>query len=310
VPGYVNIRSIPSTDGEILGKIYQGSVAEILEVAGENQDWFKITSGSVEGYIKSDFFLSGQDAVASIDEYVKRYAQVQVTMLNVRREATTDSECLGYLELNEKAPIYEVGEEWVRIKYNDKQQGYVAAKYVVIVEEFSYAISIEEEQAELRRVQELEARKKAAEQAAREAEAAKQKAAEPIVVNTQYETVDELREAIVTFALQYVGGPYKSGGNSLTNGTDCSGFTSLIYAQFGYSLSRTPGGQYSGNGRSIDLANAKRGDIICYGSGTNCTHVAIYLGDNQIVHAANKRRGICVSSVNMEPIIGIKSIVE
>lgn len=304
VPGYVNIRSMPSTDGEILGKIYQGAVAEVIELSGENMDWFHITSGSVEGYIKASFFISGDEAVDAIDDYVKRYATVNVSTLNVRKGPSKESEALGYLSEGEKAVLLEDCGEWLRIQYKGKEEGYVASKYAMISEEFQYAISIEEERKEQQRLKELEERKKAA-----AAAAIKEEEKHIAPVNTNYATTDELRNAIVDYALQFVGGPYKSGGNSLTKGTDCSGFTMLIYAEFGYTLSRTPTGQMK-DGKSVSLENIEKGDVICYGKNGKCTHVGIYIGDGKIVHAANKRSGICTSSTNMEPILGVRRIFE
>ncbi len=305
VPGYVNVRSLPSTDGEILGKIYQGSVAEVLELAGENMDWFHISSGSVEGYIKASFFLSGDDAVAAIDDYVQRIARVDISVLNVRKDPSTKQDAVGYLCEGEKVNVLEDCGEWLRVKYRDMEQCYIASKYVTVTEEFRYAVSMEEERLELQRQKELELRK-AAQKAMEEA----QKPSEKPAAAANYADMDELRDAIVTYALQFVGNPYKSGGNSLTGGTDCSGFTMLIYAEFGYILGRTPTGQMNSDGRSISLADARKGDVICYGSNGKCTHVGIYIGDNQIVHAANKRRGICTSSVDMEPILDVKRIID
>lgn len=304
VPGYVNVRSLPSTDGEILGKIYQGAVAEVIELSGENMDWFHITSGSVEGYIKASYFLSGDDAVDAIDDYVKRYATVNVSVLNVRKSPSKESDAIGYFSEGEKTVLLENLGEWLRVQYKSNEEGYIASKYAVITEEFQYAISIEEERAEQQRLKELEERKKAA-----AAKAIKEEEKHVAPVNTNYATTDELRDAMVEYALQFVGGPYKSGGNSLTKGTDCSGFTMLIYAEFGYTLSRTPSGQM-GDGKSVSLENIAKGDIICYGKNGKCTHVGMYIGDGKIVHAANKRSGICTSSTNMEPILGVRRIFE
>ena len=96
--------------------------------------------------------------------------------------------------------------------------------------------------------------------------------------------------AIADYATQFVGNPYVWGGTSLTNGADCSGFTQSVYAQFGYSLPRTSYEQQNW-GTEVSYADAQPGDLICYGG-----HVAIYMGNGQIVHASNSRDGIKISN--------------
>ena len=94
---------------------------------------------------------------------------------------------------------------------------------------------------------------------------------------------------IVNFATQFVGNPYVWGGTSLTNGADCSGFVQSVYSNFGIDLPRTSYEQeYAGY--EVSYSDAQPGDLICYGS-----HVAIYMGDGQIVHASNSRDGIKIS---------------
>lgn len=87
--------------------------------------------------------------------------------------------------------------------------------------------------------------------------------------------------AVVNYACQFVGNPYVYGGNSLTNGTDCSGFIKLVYAHFGVSLPRDSSSMRS-VGRAVPYSQAMPGDIICYSG-----HVALYMGGGQIVHASN-----------------------
>ncbi len=87
--------------------------------------------------------------------------------------------------------------------------------------------------------------------------------------------------AVVNYACQFVGNPYVYGGNSLTNGTDCSGFIKLVYGHFGVSLPRSSGAMQS-VGRAVPYSQAMPGDIICYSG-----HVALYMGGGQIVHASN-----------------------
>lgn len=307
VNNYVNVRSMPSTEGEIVGKIYSGAVAEVLATAGDNNDWFQIVSGNVEGYIKSEYFLYGEEAAAVMDEYVTKYAEVQVTRLNVRKDSSTDSKRIGYVDEGEKLKIVEDCGDWQKVSYTNGKEGYVASEYVLVLEEYTYAKTLEEERAEIAARKELEERQKASEQ----------KAPEEVILqapppNTNYATNTELRTAIVNYALGYVGGKYVSGGTSLATGTDCSGFTCFIYADYGYSISRTPEGQYSGAGKAIDYSQIQPGDIVCYSSngGKSCTHVAMYIGDGQVVHAANRRKGVITSKVDYEPIIGVRNVID
>ena len=112
--------------------------------------------------------------------------------------------------------------------------------------------------------------------------------------------------------MQYLGNRYVHGGSSLSGGTDCSGFTCFIYAEFGYSISRTPGGQYSGAGQNISSEELQPGDIVCYSSneGKSCTHVGLYIGDGQIIHSANSRKGAIISAVDYSPIIGMTNVID
>lgn len=306
VNDYVNVRSTPGTDGEILGKIYDGAVAQILNTAGENNDWFQIVSGNVEGYIKAEFFIYGEAAAAVVDEYVTRYALVQADRLNVRKEPDIEAKRIGYVDFEEKVKLLEDCGDWLKVQYTEDTDGYVAAQYVTIAEEFIYAKSIEEERAELEAQRELAARQDISEQTAPENTIS----VEP--PQTDYATNSELRAAIVEYAMQYLGNVYIHGGQSLSEGTDCSGFTCYIYKEFGYSISRTPSGQLSSAGRSIDYSEIQPGDIICYTSngGKSCTHVGLYIGDGQIIHAANSRKGVIISDADYSTIMGVKNVID
>ncbi|MCM1120541.1 MAG: C40 family peptidase [bacterium] len=305
VSNYVNVRQEPNTDSAVLGKIYDGAVAQVLEVAGEEQDWFHVVSGSVEGYIKAEYFLYGEAAAEAVDNYVTRYATVDANRLNVRQEQSTDSKRIGYIDHGEKVKLLENLGDWILVQYTDDRTGYVAAEYVTVSEEFIYAKSIEEERAEQAARRELEARMAAEEQHAPES-------VENVPLtppDTTYTSNEELRKSIVDYAMQYLGYPYVHGGRSLATGTDCSGFTCYIYAEFGYSIGRTPSGQYKSDGRSIDYSEIQPGDIICYGK-SKCTHVAMYIGDGQIIHAANSRKGVVIYDADYDTIMGVKNIID
>lgn len=303
VTDYVNVRSLPSTDGEIVGKIYNGSVAQVLATAGDNDDWFQIISGDVEGFIKAEYFLYGEEAEAVIDQYVTYYATVLADRLNVREEQSADSRRIGYIDNGENVKVVEDCGDWLKVQYTDSKQGYVSAEYVSVHEEFVYAKSIEEERREEAERQALAARAKEAEQSTPEV------IGDITFPTNQYTSNEELRTAIVDYAMQYLGNKYVHGGRSLASGTDCSGFTCYIYKDFGYSLSRTPGGQYSTNGRSVSYDEIQPGDIICYGK-SKCTHVGLYIGDGQIIHSANSRKGVIISAADYDNILAIKNVID
>lgn len=305
VSNYVNVRSLPNTDSDIVGKIYNGAVAQVLSVAGEENDWFQIISGNVEGYIKAEFFLYGDAAAEVIDQYVTRYANVIADRLNVREQPSTESKRIGYIDNGEKVQLLENQGEWLRVQYTDGKEGYVSAQYVTISEEFVYGKTLEEEAKEQEERKILEERENVTEQEV--AEDVTIVVTEPVGT---YSSNAELRSSIVNYAMQFLGNRYVHGGSSLVTGTDCSGFTSLIYKEFGYSLSRTPSGQLSSNGRSIDYSQIQPGDIICYGKGGKCTHVALYIGNGQIIHSANSRKGVVIYQADYDTMIGIKNVID
>ena len=105
------------------------------------------------------------------------------------------------------------------------------------------------------------------------------------------------RDAVVAYAKQFVGNPYVYGGTSLTKGADCSGFVMRVYEKFGISTSRISRDQ-ANDGTEIPISQIKPGDLVFYSSGGDINHVAIYIGDGQIIHAANKQLGIRIGSMN------------
>ncbi|MCR4643376.1 MAG: C40 family peptidase [Lachnospiraceae bacterium] len=111
-------------------------------------------------------------------------------------------------------------------------------------------------------------------------------------------------QQVADFACQFIGGPYKYGGCSLTEGADCSGFVMAVYAHFGVSLPHSSTSD-RGVGRHVDggLTGAVPGDIICYGG-----HVGIYIGNGQIVHAFNSRKGIVTTNADYDTVLEVRRI--
>ena len=110
------------------------------------------------------------------------------------------------------------------------------------------------------------------------------------------------REA-AAYGCQFIGNPYVFGGTSLTNGTDCSGFTQGVYAHFGIRIPRDSTSQrFCGTG--VDYSQAQPGDLICYAG-----HVALYIGNGQIVHASSERTGIKISPATYRTILAVRRVV-
>lgn len=300
VRDYVNVRSIPSEQGEILGKLYDGSVGTFI---AEENGWYKITSGSVTGYVKAEYCVTGEEAVALAKEVGTRLATVTTTTLYVRKEPTTESPVISMVPEGEDFLVLEETEGWVKINV-EEGDGWVSKDYVDIQTEFVEAESKEEEAARL--AKEAEERRKAQEAArASQAAGASTQASPAVTQQTTYAVGEgsELGVAVAEYALQFVGNPYVYGGTSLTNGADCSGFVMSVYANFGVSLPHSSKSDRS-QGSAVDgLANAQPGDLICYSG-----HVALYIGNGQIVHASNSRTGIIVSNADYKKILAIRRI--
>ena len=303
VNDYVNVRSIPSEEGEILGKLYDKSVGEFIS---EQDGWYEIESGSVTGFVKAEYCVTGEDAVSLAREVGTRIGTVNTTTLKVREEPGMDAVVLGLVPIGDELIVTEEIGDWVKVDI-EEGFGYVSIDYVELSTEFVKAESKAEEEARLARE---EAERKAAQEAARKAAAKKSSSSSSGSSNHNVQAPvitsgsgSEMGSAVANFACQFVGNPYVYGGTSLINGADCSGFVMSVYNNFGVSLPHSSAADRS-VGSSVDgLANAQPGDIVCYSG-----HVGIYVGDGKIVHASTSKTGIIISNANYRSVLSVRRI--
>ena len=280
VNDYVNVRSMPSEEGEVLGKLYNESAGSVEE---EVDGWFKITSGSVTGYVKKEYVVTGDDAETLAEEVGSRVATVDTETLRVRSEADGESSILGLIGQDEELTVTDEKEGWVKVSI-EEGDGWVSTDYVQLRTDFVQAESKEEEEARLAKEEEAKEEGRRRAQEVEAAVAAENQENAPVVVGNGGGSSSG--NAVVNYASQFVGNPYVYGGSSLTNGTDCSGFVMSVYANFGVGLPHSSSAMRN-CGYGVSLAEAQPGDIICYSG-----HVAIYCGNNTVVHASTPATGI------------------
>lgn len=226
------------------------------EILEEKDGWAHIKSGKVEGYVSLDYLYTGEEAEVKAREVVTTIATVNTTTLKVRGEPNTDSIVLTLVPIEEELEVVELLDGWAEIMLDD-EKAYVSLDYVDVEEKLDTAVSMKE---------------------------------------LMYgQGVSNTRVDLVQFAKKYVGNPYVWGGVSLTNGADCSGFVLSVYKQFGISLPHSSRAQ-AGYGTKIAASGAQPGDLFFYAKNGTINHVAIYIGNGQVVHASSPRTGIKISN--------------
>ena len=226
------------------------------ELLEDAGDWYKVTSGKVTGYVSKQYLVTGAEAEAIAQQEIKTVATVNTETLNVRAEKSTEAAVLSQVGNSEAFTVNSIADGWGEISVDDSV-GYISQDYVTVAQALPTAKTIEQ---------------------------------------VKYgDGVSDVRASVVSYALQFVGNRYVWGGTSLEKGVDCSGFTMRILGKYGISLPHSSKAQPS-YGTKISASEAKPGDLFFYGSGRSISHVAIYIGNGQIVHASNKRDGIKVSN--------------
>ena len=213
-----------------------------------------------------DYILTGDEAKQAAMNHAELMAIVHADRLNARTEPSTDAKIWTQISENERYHVAEQLDGWVKIEFDESGEGdgddEISAAYVSSeFVEVRYALS------------------------------------EAIKFSPTEESAS-LRSRIVNYAMKFLGNPYVWGGTSLTHGTDCSGFTMSVYKKFGYRIPRTSREQ-STYGKKVNFSHLAPGDLIFYTHGTGrVNHVAMYIGNGNIVHASNPKTGIKISKYN------------
>lgn len=295
VSSYVNIRSKPSEEGEILGKLYDNSAATIVEKA---DGWYKIKSGSVSGYIKAEFLVTGEKAADLAKKVGNRVAVVNTTTLKVRAKASTDSEVLTLVAIGDDLKVTKELEGWAKVQVDENTYGYVSMDYVKLETVYEEAVSIEEEQ---ERLEEEEAANNNSSNSSSSnsgsSSNSNSSSNNSSSNNSSSSSSSSLGSRIADYAVQFEGNPYVWGGTSLTNGADCSGFTQSVFKHFGIYIPRTSRTQAT-SGTRVSIDNLQPGDLIFYARNGTINHVGIYIGGGKVISASSPSTGIRITSYN------------
>lgn len=244
----------------------------VCEISEEDDGWAYVISGKVEGYARTDQLLTGPEARLMVQEIVETYAICTAKSLKVRMIASDKSEVIGKLSKGEEAEVLDVTEEWVKI-YQDGMEGFVSAEYVAIEERLPVAVSLNK-----------------------------------LIYGAD---ISDERAELVEYAKKFIGNPYVWGGTSLTKGADCSGFVMSIFKKFGVNLPHYSGAQAE-QGKKVKTSELLPGDLIFYGNETSyINHVAIYIGNDEVIHASSPKNGIMYSKYNYrKPVKCVRVLAE
>ncbi|MCI8444102.1 MAG: SH3 domain-containing protein [Clostridia bacterium] len=276
------LKIVPSINATNIIEVKAEEEVTIIETLN---DWVCIQTKTTKGWIRKDKLKSVEESEANVDntetakkveenkpveEKVLKTAFVNSETVNLRKEANTTSEVVSKLTLNMAVEVYAQENGWSKVKVSGKE-GYI-----------STALLSDKKQETSRSTKTT--RKKTEQTQVKEQE----------TTNTTQVATGKGATVVAT-AKNYIGSRYVYGASG-PNSFDCSGFTSYVFKLHGVTLNRTAAGQYS-NGVAVSRSSLQPGDLVMFGkSGIN--HVGIYIGGGQMVHAANKSRGVTTDTIN------------
>ena len=296
VSNYLNVRDNPDeTKGKIIAKLPSNAGCDILDTS--TAGWLKIRSGNITGYVKSEYILTGQQAKDKALQVAKLMAISNTDGVNVRTEPNTNSSIYTQISNSERFLVADQQDGWVKIEIDD-QDAYLSSDYVDVKygleEAIKYTPVVEVADTSNSKSNTKDSTGKSSSSSK---SSGKKSSANDGAAGSKSGSVSSKRAQIANYAVQFVGNRYVYGGTSLTNGTDCSGFTMSVMAKFGVSLPHNSGSQ-AGSGKSITSSQMRPGDLVFYSGSGGINHVALYIGNGQVCHASNAKSGIKISTWN------------
>lgn len=271
VDNYLNVRELPSKDNA-KSKIIGKMVHDTAcEILDHAEGWYLVKSGPVTGYVAEQYIVTGDEAAEIALEEAKLRAIVK----------TQGSDLNVREEPSTKSKVLEQVSSEERYEVLEVLDDWV--KIVTLTGEEGYVHS----------------------------DYVEVKYALNEAVEFTPPMTSSRRQAVIDYAQQFLGNPYVFGGTSLTKGIDCSGFTMKVMAQFGVKLSHSSKAQ-SKEGREISYSEAQPGDLIFYTREgvSGIGHVAIYIGNGKIIHAASSRTGIIISNAKFKHILKVVNVLD
>lgn len=308
VSGALNVHKEASESSTIVGKMTKDNGCDIKGTKGK---WSHIVSGKVNGYVLSKYLLTGGKARSRAKSVARLRAIVNTKTLNVRTLPSIDSKICDTLSQEEEYTVgnSDIKKEWLQkyIKKNlNKTFGKKQLKSVnkkAMYQDLNnwIMLSIDEQDVFINK-DFLEFNydlSKAVTYSSSDTSSGQ---------NNGSSGKGSIYSKLVAYAMKFLGNKYVWGGTSLTNGTDCSGFTMRIYEHFGYKIPRVSRSQAAFT-KTVKASDVKVGDLFFYGNNGYISHVAMYIGNGQIIHASNHRDGIKISNAYYRKPIKIGRVI-
>lgn len=311
----LNVHKKASESSRIVGKMTKNSGCDIKKVKGK---WAYISSGKVKGYVLSKYLLKKDAARQRAKKVARLRAVVNTATLNVRTLPSIDSKICDTLSREEEYTVgnANIKKEWlekyikthINKSFGKKQLKSVNKKAMYEDLNNWIMLSIDEEDVFINK-DFLEFNYTLDKAVTYTEPKSTTSDTSHSGTSGHYSGKKSIYSRMVAYAMKFLGNRYVWGGTSLTNGTDCSGFTMRIYEHFGYSIPRVSRAQAAFT-KSVNASDVRIGDLFFYGSNGYISHVAMYIGNGQIIHASNKRDGIKISNAYYRKPIKIGRVIK